>query len=171
MASGKNLLTDREVRGLLAKKIPTMTGDGGGLYLRIRESGRGEWLFRYSLHGRDRWMPLADATDMPLETARKKTRALRVAVDDGRDPVAERREADAKARQRGTFRELAEDWYATEAEPRLKHPEAVRRALDNYLLPKLGPLNTDAVKPADCATLLERGSVSSDSALTMPSCR
>ena len=38
---------------------------------------------------------------------------------------------------------------------KLKHPEAVRRALDNYLLPKLGRLPVGEVRPADCARLLD----------------
>jgi integrase len=133
-----------------------MSNDGGGLYLRIRDSGRGEWVFRYSLNGRDRWMPLAAADDLPLEAARKKARALRVAVDDNRDPIADRRAAASKARDRGTFGELAEAWFAAEIKPRLKHPEAIRRALERHLIPKLGALPTDAVKPSDCAGVLER---------------
>ena len=132
MAAAKNRLSDRELRTRLSRKIPGMTNDGGGLYLRIRESGRGEWVFRYSLNGRDRWMPLAAADDLPLEAARKRVRALRVAVDDNRDPISERRAASDKARERGTFRDLAEAWYAAEVRPRLKHPESVRRALDRY---------------------------------------
>jgi integrase len=156
MGVAKNRLTDREVRASISRKTPTMANDGGGLYLRIRDSGRGEWLFRYSLHGRDRWLPFAAADDMPLEAARKKARALRVQVDDNRDPIAERRAEDCAARGRGTFRELAEAWFAAEVKPRLKHPEAVRRALDRHLIPRLGALTTDAVEPADCTAVLDR---------------
>ena len=108
----KNRLSDREFKARLSRKAPGMTNDGGGLYVRIRDSGWGEWLFRYSLYGRDRWMPLAAADDLSLEAARKRARALRVAVDESRDPIAERRTAADKARTRGTFRELAEAWFA-----------------------------------------------------------
>jgi integrase len=101
-------------------------------------------------------MPLAAADDLPLEAARKKARALRVAVDDQRDPIAERRSAEDKARERGTFRELADKWIETEMQPRLKHPKAVKRAVDRYLMPKLGPLPIEAVRPSDCAGVLER---------------
>jgi integrase len=156
VAVAKNRLSDREVRTRLSRKTPGIANDGGGLYLRIRDSGRGEWLFRYSLNGRDRWMPLAAADDLPLEAARKKARALRVAVDEKRDPIAERRALADKARERGTFRELAEAWFATEIKPRLKHPEAVRRALHRHLIPRLGALPSDAVKPSDCAEVLDR---------------
>jgi integrase len=82
-------------------------------------------------------------------------RAERAKVDAGRDPIAERRAADDLARKRGTFAELAEEWYAAEVEHRLKHPEAVRRALDNYLIKKLGRTPVAEVRPADCARLLD----------------
>jgi hypothetical protein len=81
-------------------------------------------------------MPLAAADDLALEAARKRARALRVAVDENRDPIAERRTAESKALERGTFRDLAEKWFAAEVRSRLKHPEAVRRALDRYLIPQ-----------------------------------
>lgn len=155
MARVRNRLTDRGVRAAQARKVPGMTSDGGGLYLRVRDSGRAEWLFRYKVNGRERWMPLSDASDMSLELARKKARALRVALDEGRDPLADRREAAAKAQRQGTFGALAESWYATEVKPRVKHPEAARRALDRHLIPKLGTLAPEAVKPSDCARVLE----------------
>ena len=133
-----------------------MASDGDGLYLRIRDSGRGQWLFRYSLNGRDRWMPLAAADDLSLDAARKKARTLRVAVDDKRDPIAERRVAAISTRERGTFSDLADRWFAAEVRRRLKHPEAVSRALRKHLLPMLGKLPIEAVKPSDCAGVLDR---------------
>jgi hypothetical protein len=53
MTLARNLLSDREVRARSSQKKRGMANDGGGLYLRIRDSGRGEWPFRYSLNGRD----------------------------------------------------------------------------------------------------------------------
>jgi integrase len=155
MARVRNRLTNREVRAAQARRVPGMTNDGGGLYLRVRDSGRAEWLFRYKVSGRERWMPLSDASDMSLELARRRSRSLRVALDEGRDPLADRREATAKAHRQGKFGALAETWYSTEVKPRLKHPEAIRRALDRYLVRTLGTLAPDAVKPSDCARLLE----------------
>jgi integrase len=132
-----------------------MHPDGAGLYLRIRDGGGASWTFRYSLHGRDRWLDLGDPKDTSLANARKAARAERSKVDAGRDPIAERRAADELARRRGTFAGLAEEWYVAEVEKRLKHPEAVRRALDNYLLKKLGRMPLAEVRPADCARLLD----------------
>lgn len=153
MAKSANLLTDPVVKRLLKK--PGMHSDGHGLYLRVREGGGGSWTLRYKKHGKDRWMDLGNPQDTSLADARRAARAERVKLDAGRDPLAERRSADAEARKRGSFSELAEAWYSAEVEKRLKHPEVVRRALDNYLLPKLGRTPASEVRPADCSAVLE----------------
>lgn len=155
MAKERNRLTDVVVKRLLGRKQPGMHPDGAGLYLRIRDGGGASWTFRYKLHGKDRWLDIGDPRDTSLARARVLARAERAKVDAGQDPIAERRAADEKARKRGTFAELAEEWYAAEVANRLKHPEAVRRALDNYLLKKLGRLPVAEVRPADCARLLD----------------
>jgi integrase len=155
MAKERNRLKDVVVRRLLGRKQPGMHPDGAGLYLRIRDGGGASWTFRYKLHGKDRWLDIGDPRDTSLARARVLAGAERAKVDEGRDPIAERRAADDLARKRGTFAELAEEWYAAEVEHRLKYPEVVRRALDNYLLKKLGRMPVAEVKPADCARLLD----------------
>ena len=35
---------------------PGMYGDGGGLYLRVTDDGAKNWVFRFMLNGRARWM-------------------------------------------------------------------------------------------------------------------
>lgn len=154
MAKDRNQLGDKAVKALLSRRKPGMHRDGGGLYLRIREGANPQWTFRYRLHGRDRWLPLGDPRDTSLAEARKLARVERTKVDAGRDPIAERREAAEKARGRGSFRTLAEDWYTSEVVPHWKNPKPVRRALDNYLLPKLGRYMADEIKPADCSRIL-----------------
>ena len=124
-------------------------------YLRIRPGTAPAWTLRWSRNGHDKWLPLGDARDMSLADARKKARAERAKVDAGRDPVAERRAERDEDRKRGTFRELAEDWYESEVAGKLKHPNVVRSALDNYLLPKLGRLPAMEVQPNDCARVLD----------------
>lgn len=155
MAKQNNRLTDPTLKRLLSRREPGMHPDGEGLYLRVRDSGSAHWTLRYWLHGKDRWLDMGDARDVSLADARKRARSERAKVDAGRDPIAERRAVDDLARKRGTFSQLAEEWYAAEVEQRLKHPETVRRALDNYLLKKLGRLPVAEVRPAECARLLD----------------
>jgi len=155
MAKERNRLTDVVVKRLLGRKHPGMHPDGAGLYLRIRDGGGASWTFRYKLHGRDRWLDIGDPRDTPLAKSRVAARAERAKVDAGRDPIAERRAADDQARKRGTFAQLAEEWFKAEVAGKLKYPGTVRRALDNHLSKKLGRMPVAEVRPADCARLLD----------------
>lgn len=155
MAKTANRLTDVVVKRLLARRQPGMHPDGHGLYLRIRQGGGASWTFRYRLHGRDRWMDIGNPTDTTLAAARRAARAQRIRVDGGNDPIADRRTADDQARRRGTFAKLAEEWFSAEVGTHRKHPEAVRRALDKYLLPQLGRVPAEDIRPAECARLLD----------------
>lgn len=152
-------MTDVTVRRLLSKGEAGMYRAAENLYLRIRDSGNAEWVFRYRFAGRDTWMPIGDAKDSSLKAARKEARGARVALDQGKDPLEARREAKRAAERaraaEDSFRQLAEDWYQTEVSGRLKHPEAVRRALDKHILPELGTKLAAAVLPGNCAKLLE----------------
>jgi hypothetical protein len=70
-----------------------------GLALSVRPNGRKAWKFIYAFHGRARWFTIADADALPLSDARRRARELRVQVDQGVDPQAEKK---AK-RSTGTF--------------------------------------------------------------------
>ena len=62
----------------------------------------------------------------------------------------------AAQRQRGSFRELCEEWYRNEIIGRgIKHPSVPRRHLDNYLLPKLGRTAAADVTAADIARVID----------------
>ena len=93
---------------------------------------------------------------MTLAEARIEARQARVLLDKQQDPLKVRRAAEAEQRQRGSFRELCEEWYRYEITGRgLKHPEVPRRHLDKYLLPRLGRTAAVDVTPADIARVID----------------
>jgi Arm DNA-binding domain len=116
-------------------------------------------MFRYRFAGRERWMTLGNFPDMSLATARIEAREKRLMLDKRRDPLFAKQEAEeaqraaiAAQKARQTFRDLAEDWYSTEIDPRrLKHPKVPRRYLDKYLLGNRCPQKR-SVESAEAAT-------------------
>jgi hypothetical protein len=138
-----------------------MLCDGGGLYFRKQTRDGAAWTLRYRFAGRARWMTLGNYPDMSLADARVEAREKRAMLDRQRDPLLEKRAVVEQQRAaivaqkaRGTFRDLAEDWYDTEIEgQRLKHPQVPRRHLDNYLLPEFGDRVPAEITPADAARL------------------
>lgn len=134
-----------------------MLGDGGGLYFRKQTADGAAWTFRYRFAGKEHWLVLGDFPDMPLKQARIEARNARVLLDKGQDPRSVRRAAEDEARGRGSFRELAGDWFRVEILGRkLKHPEVPRRHLENYLVPEFGSTAAADVRASDVARLLEK---------------
>lgn len=133
-----------------------LLSDGGGLYLRKQTQEGASWTLRYHFAGREHWLTLGHYPDMSLARARIEARQARVLLDKQQDPLAVRRASEAERRQRGSFRELCEEWYRNEIIGRgLKHPSVPRRHLDKYLLPKLGRTPAVEVTPADIARVID----------------
>jgi integrase len=161
MATGK--LTALAVERAQRRGEPLLLSDGGGLYFRKQTSEGASWTFRYRFAGRARWMTLGNFPDMSLAVARVEAREKRTLLDKRRDPLLEKHAAVEAQRaaveaqmSRGTFRELAEEWYSIEIRDRLKHPEVPRRHLDNYLLPAFGNRVPSEIAAADAARLLAK---------------
>jgi integrase len=139
-----------------------LLSDGDGLYFRKQTREGAAWMFRYRFGGRERWMTLGNYPDMSLAAARIEAREKRLMLDKRRDPLFVKQEAEeaqraaiAAQKARQTFRDLAEDWYSTEIDPRrLKHPKVPRRYLDKYLLPAFGERVPAEITAADAARLL-----------------
>ena len=77
-------------------KRPGMYADGGGLYLRVTGDGTKNWVYRFMLSGRPRWMGLGPLHTIGLADARNQAAECRRRRHDGIDlrravPVASRR--------------------------------------------------------------------------------
>lgn len=133
-----------------------LMGDGDGLYLRKQTRDSASWVLRYRHAGKQRWLTLGNFPDMSLGEARVEARQARVLLDKQQDPMHLRRAAMAEERQRGSFKELCDDWFRSEIEGRgLKHPGVPRRYLENYLIPKLGRSAAVDVTPSDIAHVID----------------
>jgi integrase len=109
----------------LAKKLrePGLHTDGGGLYLRVGQSGRQRsWLLIHQFDDRRREMGLGSADTVSLARAREKAREARDLIDRGIDPVANRRAAKAIP----TFGKIADDWIEAQT-PNVRSEKSVAR--------------------------------------------
>jgi integrase len=101
----RNKLNVRQIAGLTK---PGVYSDGGGLYLRVRNTGTRSWLFVCMIKGRRREMGLGSALDVSLGQAREKAAIARAAFLEGRDPITERAAAEAPPPKAVTFGKFAE---------------------------------------------------------------
>ncbi len=90
MARTLNKLTEAAVR---AAKAPGRHSDGGGLYLNVTASLTKSWLFMWTPSGGSRReMGLGSYPTVSLAKARALAANYRVDVQEGRDPIAERKQ-------------------------------------------------------------------------------
>ena len=111
-------------------KTPGRYSDGHGLYLQVSETGTKSWLFRYKKRderGRDNshWMGLGPLHTYSLQEARERARWARQLIGSQRDPLAEKRAAEAAltaSQLRAiTFRQAALDFLATDRVEQFKN--------------------------------------------------
>jgi hypothetical protein len=142
-------------------KRPGMYGDGGGLYLRVTEDGAKNWVFRFMLNGRARWMGMGPLHTVNLAEARKRAGEHRLRRHDGIDPIearrAERQQARLDAAKAVMFKECAESYVkAHRAGWRNgKHAAQWQATLATYAEPVIGKLPVQAIDTALVLKVLE----------------
>ncbi|MCW2403677.1 integrase [Sphingobium sp. B1D7B] len=116
---------------------PGIYSDGGGLYLRVRNSGTRSWLYVCWLNGRRREMGLGSVQDVSLAKAREKAAAARSQYLDGIDPIAARKAVKVDKKPEVTFGAFAielldsiEDGFKNP-----KHRQQWRSTLTTYAAP------------------------------------
>jgi integrase len=80
---------DAEVRGLYLQIVRLESKD---------RPAAASWILRFQLHGREHQLGLGSLHDVPLEEARRRARAAREKLSLGVNPLAEKREAQHKAK-------------------------------------------------------------------------
>ena len=114
----RNKLNVKQVEHL--KKIGVHS-DGGGLYLRIRKSGR-SWIFIGTVNGKRFEMGLGSVLDVSLAKARDKAQEVRQLALEGRDPRTARDKASKENATRVSFGAFAEQ-YVAEIEGDFRNPK------------------------------------------------
>ena len=155
MATGK--LTALKAKALTR---PGRYGDGGGLWLQVRDAEHRSWLFRYTgAAGNQRQMGLGPFPDVSLAEAREAAHRCRAAVRQHLDPIEDRRKAKAAARAAShtmTFRQVADRYLAAhEAAWRSeKHRYQWRQTLD-LACEQIGQASVAAIGTGDVMRVLE----------------
>jgi hypothetical protein len=120
--------------------------DGGGLYLQVAENGSRSWLFRYARHGRTRHIGLGPTHAMSVAEAREKARDCRAHLNDGLDPLEQKKARRAAARLEAakamSFEQCAEAYISSHQAgwKNSKHAMQWRSTLATYVTPVFGRL-------------------------------
>jgi len=143
------------------EKRPGMHADGGGLYLRVTRDGTKNWVFRFMLNGKARWMGLGPVHTVTLADARARATAHRRLRLDGIDPIehrrAEKQQAKLEASRAVTFKTCADSYIAAHSAGwrSAKHAAQWSATLEAYALPVIGGLSVQTIGTAEIAKVLE----------------
>ena len=140
---------------------PGRHGDGDGLYLHVAPTGTKSWVQRIVINEKRRDIGLGSYPTISLAQARSLAAANRSAVSEGRDPLAEKREAKQAAHNPApsvpTFAEAAarviELRRPTWSNP--KHAAQWTSTLEMYAFPVIGQKQVDEVTASDAMNVLE----------------
>lgn len=154
MAAGTGKLTDVKCRSAVAGKH----FDGGGLFLHVTESGR-YWRLKYRFAGKEKLLALGVYPEVTLAKARQRRDEARERIQDGGDPLSERRAAKLRTQLAAdnTFEAVAREWLEVKRHqwtPRQHDKE--RDRLENHAFPWIGSLPVTEVGVPELRPLLAR---------------
>jgi integrase len=157
----------RHIERLTAVKIqtkelaPGMYADGAGLYLRVTPGGARNWVLRYMLHRKPRWMGLGPLSLYGLADARMRALDARRKRHDGIDPIEARRAERIRQRLEAakaiTFKQCAESYIASQRAGwrNVKHKYQWNQTLEQFVYPQIGSLPVQAVNTTLVLKVLE----------------
>ena len=125
-----------------------------GLLARVLPSGLVQFSVRYRFQGRQRRLMLGEYSAVGLADARKRARKALSAVDDGRDPAAERQAA--KAQRTDTVETLAAEYLKLHARKFKRSADEDDRILGVDVLPFWRHRSVRELTRRDVRTLIER---------------
>ncbi len=139
MASG--LLTDKAISNAKSTDKNQTLKDGAGLFVLVHPNGSKYFQLRTTLHGKAKLIQIGTYPDLSLADARVKATDARKLVDDGVDPVQNKRvQADKKAASAAaTFKSVADQWLAIKK--RTLAPTSYRKIVQTFngnILPRFG---------------------------------
>lgn len=127
-----------------------------GLSLLVKSTGSKLWRFRYSYSGKRCMISVGKYPQVSLKQARAKQREFLDLLEQGINPVTQKRVQKAKQATEKLFREVAEEWYERHyTSSNERYRKLVWRRLEKYIFPKLGAIPIRAIEAPMLFNLVE----------------
>ena len=150
------LLNAAKARRLKAGRLM----DGGGLMLKVSDTGSASWQFRYARDGKVRHLGLGRLVDVSAKAARDRAAELRAQLAHGKLPHVERAKHRAEQRRqeaRGvTVAEACADYLKVRTPSKSEiHARQWTQTLEDYVVLPLGEIAVADLKRADVVRAFE----------------
>jgi len=153
-------LTNTEVKQAKPRDKEYNLSDGGGLMLRVKPTGSKFWLFNYYRPYTKKRTNFSFGIypDISLADARKKRDEARSLLAKDIDPKKHKEELALKQKDsiESTFKVVAEKWYVLKQnQVKQETADHAWRAMNRHVLPYLGPVPVEAIKPKRVIDILQ----------------
>lgn len=163
MAKKVDQLSDPEIKAWIKNNIRfEAKADGGGLYLRYRSNDSCPvFFFRFKIAGVSNKIVLGKYPSLTLARARVDGRKHRATIDAGANPAIIKRDDKAKDAAKAladktasTVGQLVDEFFTCKINGRCKTAHDMRLRVDKYLIPAIGKLKIEDVRPTHISNLL-----------------
>lgn len=134
-------LTDLACRKAAPKEKTYQLAAGGGLYLEVTSAGGKYWRYKYRFLGRHKRLALGVYPHVSLKEAERRRDDARRLIEDGRDPLGERktRKALIALANASTFEAIAQEWFANKRHELVAgYADKIIRSLEVDVFPSIG---------------------------------
>nr|WP_241908012.1 integrase arm-type DNA-binding domain-containing protein [Vibrio lentus] len=145
-------LTVKRIKTIIKDKEIGRHADGNGFYLMLPKAGQAYWMLRYTLFNKRKEVTIAKVSELSLADARLKAAELRKQINEGINPIAERKRS--KQADIQIVDDLFIDWYK-DLEKRLKHPSIPKRIYLKEIAPQIGQYTLKRVTPLDIRNIIQ----------------
>ena len=132
--------------------------DGGGLHLKVTDTGSKSYVFRYTLQGKEKRIGLGSIHTITLADARESARAARKMLLEGIDPGKANREKRAAKIAVPTFKEACARYISVMKSEwtNQKHIDTWESTLRMHIEPTIGAQRVDTILTGDVVRALEK---------------
>ncbi len=138
--------------GIRSATKPGLYGDGATLYLAVARGGSKSWMQRVTIDGRRHDIGLGGYPVISLAKARQRAMANRLAIAEGRNPLAEKRRT-----RTPSFRNAAHATFEANR-PRWRDGKTARnwmQGMEKRAFPVIGDMRVDRIGREDVLRILK----------------
>jgi integrase len=148
------MLSDTACKNTKPLDKPYKLADEKGMFLLVHPNGSKYFRLKYRIDGKEKLLALGVYPETTLRLARDRRDEARQQIADGIDPAAHKQAVKtAKAESAAnSFDVISREWLAKKTQDKSDRPQR----LLNHLIPWLGKMPIDAIKPKDVLACLRR---------------
>ncbi|HHT0594987.1 TPA: tyrosine-type recombinase/integrase [Legionella anisa] len=146
--------TDTFIKNLKTEKEWVEKIEATGLGVRVTPNGNKSWFYRFTFDGKRCKMSLGKYPAISIKKARELLLNAQTLKEKGTNPIEHSKQE--KLKHKNTAKALILSWYTNYIEKHRKQPKQAKQQIDADIIPLLGDMELDKIKPRDITNALDK---------------